>query len=89
MSYEDDMLAEAEAERKKQAAERLDLPESDRLMRIADELTRHEDFWRDKPDDSYGINLSVCMSINAIRQAVLSAVVEQSAAIDAAKGGAR
>jgi len=58
--------------------------EGDRLMRIADELGRHENWWRDKPEDSYGINLSVCMSINAIRQAVLSAVVEQS---DAAMRG--
>ncbi len=48
------------------------------LLAIADELEKSEAFWMEKKDDSYGINLSVAMSINAVRQAVLSAIVEDS-----------
>lgn len=50
--------------------------EEGKILKITDELEKQEEFWMDKTDDSYGINLSVAMSINAIRQAILAAVVE-------------
>lgn len=52
--------------------------EYDKLLRIAEELEKTENFWRDKEDDSYGINLAVCMAVNQVRLAVLSAIVEDS-----------
>ena len=50
--------------------------EKSKQLKLTDELERHEDFWQNKKDDSHGINLSVSIAINAIRQAVLSAIVE-------------
>lgn len=51
-----------------------------KLEKLTDELKKHEDFWHNKKDDSYGINLSVSIAINAVRQAVLSAIVEDAEA---------
>ena len=56
---------------------RLVMSETSKLLKITDELERHENFWRDKEDDTYGINLSVAMAINSVRRAVLSAIVEE------------
>jgi len=53
------------------------MSETSKLLKITDELERHENFWRDKEDDTYGINLSVAMAINSVRRAVLSAIVEE------------
>ena len=55
------------------------MSETSKLLKITDELELHENFWRDKEDDTYGINLSVAMAINSVRQAVLSAIVEGDA----------
>lgn len=52
------------------------MSETEKLFKIADELEKTENFWRDKKDDSYGINLSVCMAVNQIRQAILKSIVE-------------
>lgn len=54
--------------------------EKSKLLKLTDELEKHEDFWLNKKDDSHGINLSVSIAINAIRQAVLAAIVEDDEA---------
>lgn len=54
------------------------MSETGKLLKIADELEKTENFWRDKKDDSYGINLAVCIAVNQIRQAILKSIVEES-----------
>lgn len=54
------------------------MSELDRLTKITDELEKQENFWRDKEDDTYGVNLAVCMAINSIRQSILSVIAEEA-----------
>jgi hypothetical protein len=62
------------------------ITEKDTLLKITDELERHENFWRAKQDDTCGINLAVCLAINGVRQAVLKAICEDEDAPQGATG---